>query len=290
MWSQTIGISSRNETGNAIINTMDGGFAIIGSRTSENNGLKDVYLVRISNEGEELWSHAYGGIYNDEGMAIRETADGGFIIAGYTNSFGNGAADFFLIRTESDGDEVWSTSTGSALADGSYSIVVDGVNYLAFGYTNAGVHGQRDMVAAKFNDQGTKLWSYNYGSTDNDVCFAACKSNDDNGFILVGSTGALAQQDVMVVKIDGDGTKLWDSTYNVNLSQFAYSVCPGQLQSYVIAGKSWDASANVSRMFLLKITDNGNKVFYTEYGDGTTDQVAFGVIQTENLRLYTCRL
>ncbi|MBL0053331.1 MAG: hypothetical protein IPP29_18455 [Bacteroidetes bacterium] len=139
----------------------------------------------------------------------------------------------------------------------------------------------RDMVSVKFSEAGSLMWSNNYGTTSNDNCYAACKANKDNGFLLVGNRTNASNQDIYIVKIDNFGNKMWDNTYEIPGSQYGYAVYNGKLQGYIIAGKTIELASNDANMFLLKITDDGTEVFHKSYGGTNTDEVAYSVVQPE---------
>ena len=92
-WSKTFG-GSEHDYGCSVQQTADGGFIIAGSDNSFGAGNYDVYLIKTDGSGNEQWSKTFGGSDDDEGYSVQQTADGGFIIAGYTWSFGAGRMTF----------------------------------------------------------------------------------------------------------------------------------------------------------------------------------------------------
>lgn len=119
LWSRHYG-GVFNEEAWSVINTNDGGFAILGTTYSygQNSGnYSDVYLVRTNSAGDTLWTRNYGGANNDFGSEIYETADHGFIIAATTFSYGKGMCDIWLIKTDSNGDTLWTGIYGTTAVD-----------------------------------------------------------------------------------------------------------------------------------------------------------------------------
>ena len=103
IWTRTYDISNKCYS---ILPTSDDGFIIIGS-TEMCTTIMDVYLLKINNEGNVIWSRTYGGSQADEGRSVAHTPDGGYIIAGYTFSFGGGYDNLYLIKTDSLGNVDW---------------------------------------------------------------------------------------------------------------------------------------------------------------------------------------
>ena len=102
VWQKTYG-GSDHDVAEAIISTEDGGFIVAGWTKSFGNGKSDVYLIRIDKDGNKVWQKTYGGSNHDVAEAIIPTEDGGFIVAGYTASFGNGGRDVYLIKIDKNG-------------------------------------------------------------------------------------------------------------------------------------------------------------------------------------------
>ena len=111
-----------NCTGNSVAALADGKFAACGSSIVD-NAFKDVFVCKFDINGDTIFTKTIGGEYDDEGYCINATADGGFIIAGYTKSYGNGFADFFLVRLDADGAILWTRTNGGSLSEGSYSVL-----------------------------------------------------------------------------------------------------------------------------------------------------------------------
>ncbi|MCK4307458.1 T9SS type A sorting domain-containing protein, partial [candidate division WOR-3 bacterium] len=111
LWTKTYG-GANGDYGISVQKCAGGGFIIAGATSSFGAGSQDVYLIRTDSDGDTLWTKTYGGTGFDDGWFVQKCAGGGFIITGYTWSFGAGKADVYLIRTDSDGDTLWTKTYG----------------------------------------------------------------------------------------------------------------------------------------------------------------------------------
>ena len=136
--------------------TIDGGYVIAGSCNSYGAGDYNAWLIKIDNTGEQVWTDTYGGANNDKGWSVQQTADGGYILAGYTCSFGAGDNDSWLIKTNSNGDKVWDRTFGGTNYDDGRLVqqTIDG-GYIIIGNTNSfGVSGSCDIWLIKTDENG----------------------------------------------------------------------------------------------------------------------------------------
>ncbi|NLI98356.1 hypothetical protein GX441_06820, partial [bacterium] len=119
LWEKEYG-GEWDEFGYCIWPNADGSFAITGTTWSQGSGKADVWLLKIGASGDTLWTRTYGGTDKDEGYSVAGCTDGGYIISGYTMSYGAGYEDFYVIRTDALGDTLWTRTFGGEGADLAY--------------------------------------------------------------------------------------------------------------------------------------------------------------------------
>jgi hypothetical protein len=136
LFTRTFGGTNYDYAG-AVQQTVDGGYIVTGYTYSYGAGSMDVYLIRTDAYGETLWTRTFGGTETDQGFAVQQTTDGGYIVAGYTYSLGAGGPDAYAIKTDANGDSLWTGTYGSRLTEAGRSVqqTTDG-GYIITGYTN----------------------------------------------------------------------------------------------------------------------------------------------------------
>ena len=153
LWTRTYG-DTLIDQGFSVQQTMDGGYIIAGETVPLETEFYDFYLIKTNASGDTLWTRTYGGPDEDAANFVRQTLDGGFILLGYTYSFGAGGGDIYLIKTDSSGDTLWTRTYGDSLGDVGYAVqqTTDG-GYIITGVGEpAGTPGNSDVFLIKIED------------------------------------------------------------------------------------------------------------------------------------------
>jgi hypothetical protein len=278
-WWRTYGGTSY-DCGNSVQQTSDGGYIIAGCTVSFGAGHGDVYLIKTNASGDTLWTRTYGGTGYDDSWSVQQTSDGGYIIAGHTDSFGAGGNDVYLIRTDAAGDTLWTRTYGGTSYDEGYSVrqTADG-GYIIAGHTESFGAGNEDVYLIKTNASGDTTWTRTYGGT----CFEQGRSvqqTSDGGYIIAGHTSSLGVgNDVYLVRTDASGDTLWTRTYGGESDDQGNSVQQTADGGYIIAAHTWSAGAGSSDVYLIKTNASGDTLWTRTYG-GESDDCGCSVQQT----------
>ncbi len=179
------------ESGNAMCQTLDGGYAIAGHTDSYGAGNSDVYVVKLSASGSLQWSKTIGGTNHESGNSICQSRDGSYVIAGYTTSFGAGNADVYVVKLDASGNLEWTKTIGGAGSDSGKSIhrTSDG-GIVVGGSTKSYGEGYADYFIVKLDTQGNSCEAMQSGGIQGSggvISSAGSVVTDNKGF--VGSGG-----------------------------------------------------------------------------------------------------
>jgi regulation of enolase protein 1 (concanavalin A-like superfamily) len=254
-WNQTYGGTGVRDVVSALVQTVDGGFALAGYTNSYGAGGCDMWLVKTDANGVSTWNQTYGGGEHDVAKALVQTVDGGFALAGYTDSFGAGEGDMRLVKTDANGVMTWNQTYGGKKQDSASALVqtVDGGFALAGGTKSFG-GGEGDMWLVKTDANGVMTWNQTYGGTGRDyISASALVQTTDGGFAFAGRT-------------------TWNQTYGgTNCEDSASALVQTADGSFTLAGSARlpVPMSSRSRSFyawLVKIDANGVLIWNQAFG------------------------
>ena len=286
LWSRTISISPNGDIddGKCVRQTTDGGFIITGATVPDGMvSCVDLLLLKTDESGSTEWIRTYGRDYVEEGLAVEQTADGGYIIAGrslfITGSIpaNDHQADAWLLKTGANGDTLWTRNYGGEGHEYFTSIVpTDDFGYIMTGTMNS----ERSYPNYEINDtctvdssvawlvktdqQGDTLWTRTFfdKSHANSVL-----QTDDGGYILTGwifADGTAHQCDVLLVRTDSAGDTLWTKTIGEDDCEIGLAIRKTD-DGYIIAGQTKPSYSTYDAL-LIKTDFEGNVVWTNTYG------------------------
>ena len=283
-WSKTFSEGSAN----CLVLTADGGYALAGQTVVFDSGNHDFWLVKTDANGNIEWSQTYGAESTDIANCLIETSEGGFALAGQSYSFGAGGYDFWLVKTDEDGNMEWNQTYGGTEADKAYSLVAtpDG-GYTVTGETSSFGAGGSDFWLIKTDENGNIGWNQTYGGTSTEIADSLVVTSD-GGYALAGFTTTNIERtgDFWLVKTDTNGNMKWNQTYG-NLADWerAYALTTTTDGGYALAGQVSYSGIPISNDFWLVKTDaKGNIQWNQTYGIdewGQRDwEIAYSLIET----------
>ena len=311
-WNHAFG-GTADDRLTAVQPTADGGYLLGGSTSSGLSGNHsqasfggfDYWVVKLDAAGVKQWDRKFGGTGEDRLTSLQQTADGGYIVGGQSNSgiSGNktqgsrGGFDMWVVKLDAMGTKVWDRALGSNTDDRLASIrqTPDG-GYIVGGQAESGINGDRstaghgslDYWLVKLDAAGTKLWDNSLGGVSNDV-LGAVQPTTDGGYIVGGfsysgisgdksqNTRGNGDYDFWVVKVSATGTKVWDSTFGGtgfdNLTSLVQANDGGYLaggfSNSGVSGEKTQGNRGDYDNWIVKISPTGAKVWdYTFGGDG----------------------
>jgi len=205
-WTKTIG-GLDDEIGHSLIQTSDGGYAIAGKTYSFGAGWADVYVVKLDANGNLQWTKTIGGKDFEAGYSLIQTSDGGYAIAGYTDSFGAGREDVYVVKLDAKGNLQWTKTIGGSKRDWGESLIQtsDG-GYAIAGTTTSFGAGGRDVYVIKLDAKGNLQWTKTIGGRSVEKGSSLVQTSD-GGYVIAGETESFGARngDVYVVKLDRNG-------------------------------------------------------------------------------------
>tara|TARA_B110001469_G_C9643977_1_gene324691 strand:+ start:504 stop:1796 length:1293 start_codon:yes stop_codon:yes gene_type:complete len=313
-WSKTFG-GTNDDRGNDIIQTNDGGFAVLGYSTSSNQdvpgnaGSQDFWMIKLDANGAISWSKTFGYTGADFGTTLLQTTDNNYLITGVldvTSSGGQGnsrnsqrhaGGDIWALKLSENGDLQWSKYFGGSFTDAPFGVVeTEDHNFIIAGSSDSGDvdlsnnNGSYDFWVLKIASNGTLLWERSLGGSEIDEGRAITTTNDGQ-FLIVGDTRSQdinvsnnnGAADVWIIKMNTDGNLIWEKTIGGTSFDVARSVSKTQDNGFVISGSSRSLDAGFTNQgqndaLLLKIDSEGNLVWKQTIG-GTEIDFFYDAVQ-----------
>jgi len=287
-WNKTFG-GSLWDWGMSVQQTTDGGYIITGYTnstpyiTSFGAGGIDVWLIKTDSSGNEIWNKTFGGSEDEWGMSVQQTTDGGYILSGYTVSFGAEDSDVWLIKTDDNGNMTWNKTFDESEDEWGSSVqqTTDG-GYIVCGTSYSETDSDSDILLIKTNANGDETWSEKYKGKigDKHAYGTSVQQTTDGSYIVTGGFGRTSW-DVALLKTDADGNKKWSKRFGGNNLDWGSSVQQTSDGDYIIAGYTYSFGAGASDVWLIKTDSSGNEIWdktlggsnheWGEYVQQTTD-------------------
>jgi hypothetical protein len=247
-WQQTYG-----GTGVFSVVCMNDGYLMAGYGYNTSSSSYDFWLARTDLDGNELWSQMYGGGNGEEAWSVQPTTGGGYVLAGYTQSYGAGGRDFWIVRTDQSGSVLWSKVYGGSQDDWAWSIVeTSDLGYAVAGHTTSFGAGGYDAWLLKLNSSGDLEWSKSYGGAGQDVAYCVRRSYG-GGYAISGYTDTIGSgaYDFWLVRTAAEGTLSWQTSFGGGSIDMCREVRQTADGGFILGGQTGSFGEGGSDMWLI---------------------------------------
>lgn len=321
-WDKTIG-GSGDEEFHTILQTTDGGYVlgghsesnISGDKNQNKKGLFDYWILKTNNLGAIQWQQTIGGNSEDYLNSMQQTADGGYILGGFSNStisgdksenpIGMGYHDYWIVKTNSVGVVQWENTIGGSNEEIlSVAIQTNDNGYIIGGYSDSNASGDKtqnckgfvDYWIVKLDNSGNISWQRTYGGSGQEL-LRDIKQTSDGGYIVAGHSNSNISgdktqnsqglHDFWILKLDNSGTIQWQKTYGGSADDAAFSIAQAADGGYIVGGwsqssVSGDKTQNCQGLddyWILKLNSSGNLQWQKTIG-GSDEDFLNSIIQT----------
>ncbi len=271
-WEKSFGFSGHDHSYD-IIGTLDGGLFFVGfldvtaaradgfnekGNTLTRHGVGEFWGTKLDASGNLVWRKYFGGTNNDRAHSVVQADDGGFVMAGFSesNDFdvtnSKGSYDFWVLKTDSEGNLLWERSFGGSGIEISYDIAKTNDNgYVIVGNTfsdNMDVsknNGESDVWLIKVDDQGNLLWERSFGGSQFDAAQSVC-ATQDGGYIICGNSKSsdadllqnVGENDVWLLRTDGNGVLTWQKTFGGLGLDFGFDALETEGNKIILVGET----------------------------------------------------
>ncbi len=275
-WQKTYG-GEYTEICYSIQQTRDGGYIAAGITGSFQHGVTggELWVLKLDGQGNIQWQKVYSGLLDDEAHAVQQTSDGGYIVAGHTESAQeSGNYDVWILKLDSRGNITWQKTYGGSGIDDAWAIQqTRDRGYIVAGSTNSFGFGNSDAWILKLDPNGDIVWQKTYGGSGDDYSRSILET-EDGGYIVAGYSNSFSSNgddDAWVLKLDSNGNILWQKAYGEDYTdECLYSIQLTEGGGVIAAGSAFN---NRSDFYILKIDGNGNITWQRTFGGDMAEEV-----------------
>lgn len=277
--------------GEDIKQDIDTGYIATGSSSSFSSQNADAFLLKVDSLGNFKWSYNYGGPGSDWGKGVVTTQGGGFAIAGFTNSFGAGGFDFYLIKTNYIGIPEFEKTYGGSDWDKAHDIIeMPDSGFVLVGETYSFGNGNNDIYIVRTDASGDTVWTRTYGGAEADYANAVLLDGDS--LVVVGGTESAGNgmTDGIILKYHIDGTLGWVKTAGMEREDFFTSITSNNNGEYFLGGTRhyyFDQTGYLADFWIYNMEDSGPLIADTSITSGSHEyEIANGISVDDNDNIF----
>lgn len=201
----------------------------------------------------------FGGDKEDYGFSVEATSDGGYIVAGFSTSYGNGGWDVWIVKTDENGSGSWHRSFGTKSKESAWQIMEANDGYTIIGeHAPEGLKG--NILFIQTDSKGFKKNESSYGGTENDGARQIIQTND-GGYAIIGYTYSFTNggRDIWLIRTDIDGNQVWAQNYGWIYNETGYSLIETIDNGFILVGSKWNPEIKKHNIWIVKVDIDGKK-------------------------------
>ncbi len=277
-WRLWLGGAKKDE-GKAIARAADGSILVLGRSKSFGNKYDyDLYVAKVSLDGKKIWEKSLGGERDEYAGGIAGTDDGGVLLVGASESYGDGDKDIYIAKLTKEGKLVSAHTVGGKKEDVATALTRtrDGKMVLV-GYRETERVGDSDFLIMQMDQNGKQQWVKTFGEAYEDMLMGVT-ATIDNGIVAIGSTRSYgsSQSDLTVMKIDSKGKTIWHKIYGFKYYEYGEAVATTRDGGFMLVGGTNTLGKGNHSVYVLALDKAGELIWSHVYGDERKD-VGHGV-------------
>ncbi len=285
-FTTVFGNEGMNQKAVAVRQLPDGSIYAAGTAIPGLIGEADITLSKLTENGNVLWTKYYGTTRNEQCAYMVLATDGNLVLAGDTETL-NGDADGWLLKTDTAGNIIFSTTTPESTLTETFSFVQQTTDdgYIALGFktnTLPDAVGNSSYLV-KFDSNGNLEWEQTYGGLNNDVGYMV-RQTPDGGYVFTGDAQSFNDTnnvDIWVVKTDAEGNTEWDLVIGDDWANGIKSIMVTDQNDYFLTGETVIDTTGLFDIVLARANTEGELLWYKTWGLTNSTEAAFSALQTD---------
>ncbi len=280
LWKKTFG-KKRKDIAYAVVRTTDGNFVAVGeTRSFSETGDTDVYVIKFNTKGELIWEKAFGGGMKDFAKDVVATSDGGVLIAGASESFGDTYLDAYILKVNKNGKEEWAKVLGGERDDiaNSLALTSDG-GFVIAGVSESYKNGSKNFYIIRFDSHAKQKWTKIYGQESEDIAYGVVATKDGS-CVVAGKTKSFGSKrsDIMVIKVASNGKLIWQRLFGYKEKEWANAITKTD-DGFMIAGTTNSFGHGKFDFYVMQLDKQGHSIWGPVYGGENIDK-AYAITRT----------
>ena len=279
-YSPVIAGTTGDDEAISILELLDGNYVITGTTYENSQHGQQLFLMKIDRQLEQIWFKFFGGIQDDVGNKVIELSSGALVAIGYTESYGNGGKDIFLVETDNEGDSLWTISHGGTGEDIGKDIKETNSGFILLGTTSSFSSGDRDIFIITTNQQGkaTQLITYRKDTDDDGT---SLQVSPDGGYFISGTyTDNNRNSGIYLARLSASlVVPVWEKNIDINQNTISEDMV---YQGGVISIAGTANQSGQLDAVLLTLTPDGDLISETTLGESGSDQTAASIKPTSD--------